>query len=496
MERVLAPVFQKAIDITKELLSRNNLNGGKLDALILVGGPTHSPILRRMLKEQITENVDTSVDPMTVVAQGAALFASTMDVEISNEGNPTNSDKIVLDLKYPTQTVEATEMVSIKVLKDKSGNLPNEIFVELKLFDGSWSTIKQVNDKKATIFDVELIPEKVNFFEINVRDGEANLLDCEQEGFTILQEFIAPSAPLPYHIGIAKYFEEIDGMRFCPIVGLEKNKELPATGGIIGFRTDKELRKGEKGDYISIPIYQGDYNAVGTELSLNNLIYEVVITGEKLPDTLPEGSIVDITIKIDESQRMYFRAYFPCLSYSEELKIEIPQEKAPSATNLADNKPGIRKGIRDALLKLPTDEEKWESVENELNENYDALTIQINRLSEDNIDKYDKAKLEDIRRMKQQIVAEKNIRKAKKLIKEINTLIIMIYPPLSFKRILLAFHFRFDSITWSNPEQARRLITIGMTLVSMGKDDEIIPIVKELFQLVLGGGGDGGTSLE
>jgi molecular chaperone DnaK len=82
MERVLAPVFQKAIDITKELLSRNNLNGGKLDALILVGGPTHSPILRRMLKEQITENVDTSVDPMTVVAQGAALYASIVDIKI------------------------------------------------------------------------------------------------------------------------------------------------------------------------------------------------------------------------------------------------------------------------------------------------------------------------------------------------------------------------------------------------------------------------------
>jgi molecular chaperone DnaK len=33
-----------------------------------------------MLKEQITDIVDTSVDPMTVVAKGAALFASTISV--------------------------------------------------------------------------------------------------------------------------------------------------------------------------------------------------------------------------------------------------------------------------------------------------------------------------------------------------------------------------------------------------------------------------------
>ena len=50
MENVVAPIFQKAIDITKDLLKRNNLKGSDLGALILVGGPTYSPILRRMLK--------------------------------------------------------------------------------------------------------------------------------------------------------------------------------------------------------------------------------------------------------------------------------------------------------------------------------------------------------------------------------------------------------------------------------------------------------------
>ena len=53
MERVLSPIFQKAIDITKELLRRNNLRGEDLSALLLVGGPTHSPILR-VCWEQIT----------------------------------------------------------------------------------------------------------------------------------------------------------------------------------------------------------------------------------------------------------------------------------------------------------------------------------------------------------------------------------------------------------------------------------------------------------
>ncbi|MCH8491116.1 MAG: Hsp70 family protein, partial [Oceanicaulis sp.] len=67
LERAIAPLFQKSIDISQDLLKRNNLDGSKLSALILVGGPTMSPILRKMLASQICKP-DTSVDPMTVVA--------------------------------------------------------------------------------------------------------------------------------------------------------------------------------------------------------------------------------------------------------------------------------------------------------------------------------------------------------------------------------------------------------------------------------------------
>ena len=53
LKSVLAPIFQKAVDITSELLAKNNLNGNTIADLILVGGPTFSPILRELLKDQI-----------------------------------------------------------------------------------------------------------------------------------------------------------------------------------------------------------------------------------------------------------------------------------------------------------------------------------------------------------------------------------------------------------------------------------------------------------
>ncbi len=99
MENVVAPIFQKAIDITKELLKRNNLKGSGLETIILVGEPTYSPILRRMLKEQITNKVDTSVDPTTIIVKGAALFASSVSITTNTKEFEPITLKTIDDLK-------------------------------------------------------------------------------------------------------------------------------------------------------------------------------------------------------------------------------------------------------------------------------------------------------------------------------------------------------------------------------------------------------------
>jgi molecular chaperone DnaK len=108
-------IYQKAIDISIELLKRNNIRGKEIESICLVGEETFSPILRRMLKEQITDKVDTSVDPITAVAKGVALFASTISVSDEIKKTNINNIKIQLDVKYATATVELDELVCLKV---------------------------------------------------------------------------------------------------------------------------------------------------------------------------------------------------------------------------------------------------------------------------------------------------------------------------------------------------------------------------------------------
>jgi len=534
MENVVAPIFQKAIDITKELLKRNNLKGSDLGALILVGGPTFSPILRRMLKEQITDKVDTSVDPMTVVAKGAALFASTITVSDEVKEETRDKTKLQLDIKYEATTVELDEMVNIKVLKEKTvGTFPEKIFVDVVRSDGAWSSGKKQIGEKASIVEVVLNEGQSNSFDVNVYDEGGNKLECQPNQFSILQGIggLDGMQVLPYHIGIAKYFHAEEKDLFEPVKGLEKSKKVPATGVRNGLKTRTAIRPGMASDFIRIPIYQGDHNAEGTNPVLNNLITEVVISGETLPKLLPEGSDVNITIKVDRSQIMQFTAEFPTIEHTEELKIEIKQTEPPTEDFLtkeiakakriaqkvnaddiaekldafeeqlenekgsADGKMKILDGLRKELLKLDGAEKSAEypKVEEELKEAFYELEDLIEKIKRNADDgnlniKQIESHLEEYRKKVEHIVKEKNIKEAKELTREIGQLDFELRNAVTGNAMDVQFlrHINdtFNSYHWKDATKARQLVNQGLQMATNGNTSGIRNILIQIIGLM------------
>ncbi len=543
MEIVVAPIFQKAIDISKELLKRNNLKGSDLAAMILVGGPTYSPILRKMLKEQITDKVDTSVDPMTVVAKGAALFASTISVSDEVKENSRDKTKLQLDIKYEATTIELDEMVSLKVLKEKTtGILPEKIYADVIRFDSAWSTGKKLIGEKATIVDVLLVEGRSNSFEINIYDEAGNKLECQPHQFSILQGIggLDKMQVLPYNIGIGKYFHEFKEDRFACVKGLEKNKSIPVTGVRNSLKTRSAIRPGIVTDIIRIPIYQGAYNAEGTTPTLNNLVNEVIITGETLPALLQEGSDVDITIKVDGSQLMKFTAYFPLLNHTEELEIEIKPTEPPTeefltkeiskakrtalqikATDVAEKLDALEKelenekgsadgrmkildGLRKKLLKLDIAEKaaEWPKVEQELKEAFyelEDLTEEIKANNDDEDLKINniEAHNEEYKKMIEHIITHRDLKAAKELTEEIVGLSIELQNAVTgggFDRKRLEYHDNeFNKLQWKDKNKARQLVNQGLKLISEGKTSQLKPLLHQIWDLRIDPEGDRGT---
>ncbi len=366
LKGVIAPIIQRAIDLTKKLLQRNNLTGSDLDELILVGGPTLSPVLREMVAEQI-KKPNTNVDPMTVVAKGAALYASTIDIPENLKEQTRDKTKIQLEISYEATTVELEEYVTIKLLPNKTeGEIPDKVFAEIKRNDGAWSSGRVVINEIGEVIDVQLIEGKNNLFTIVLFDDKGNILECEPDSFSIIQGTKIGSATLPYNIGIEVKDKTTGQIVFRAVKGLEKNKSLPATGVRNGLKTQKQVRPGMESDFIKIPIYQGEHAADGTRAIYNEHVSDIIISGADLPALLPENSDVDLTIKVDRSQNMTVQAYFPYLDYQTE--IEVRYEPMKIETNwLANEIRKAKKSLDDLRSSNIGEVEKINNLTNELN---------------------------------------------------------------------------------------------------------------------------------
>lgn len=520
IEPIVAPIFQKAVDIVKRLIERNNLVG-KLDTLILVGGPTYSPVLRKLLKEQITPNVDTSIDPMTAVAKGAALYASGIDSQASEE---IKSGTIALDIQYNSSSVETLEFVTVKLLRqDCTGNIPSKVFVEFVRSDKAWSSGKVAVDEIGDVVECLLNEGKSNAFSIIAYDDKGSTLPCFPSEINIIQGIGVGSAPLPRFIGIEAHDSENGKDVFVPIKGLEKNKQLPAVGVRNGLKTPKKLRPGMVEDRLVIPIYIGEDNAEGTSAIYNDHVFDVIITGDEVPALVPENSDIDITIKVDTSQLMTLEATFPVIGETIEKEIEVgtrseadtnkevrqrydearrkhaklqraagisSSELETSGKMLADiasrfegeiatpdGTMHLLASLREAFREMEAVEKnhEWDALETDLRTEFDRLEKANNELG----NKYD-AQVAELRTRTDKAITSKNILAARDTLKDIND--VFIACTLIFQLIGLIKHYSqdFNKYQWKNATEARNQLNRGLSMISSGDPD-----VEDLRQVCL-----------
>ena len=381
-EEVVTPIFQKAIDISKDLLDRNKISMELLDSVLLVGGPTFSQTLRRMLSEQFDTKIDFSIDPMTSVARGAAIFAATKS--IPEHLKERDSGKLQLKLKYPETTVETEENVGVILDRDKCvGSIPHDLSIQIRRIDGGWDS-GLIGFEDAEIIELILKPSLPNVFEAVITDDTGNRVACQPSKFTIIQGLKAAKATLPHSICIDSIVSETGKQRLVALDGLEKNNSLPAKGKGV-FRTQKIIRPGNVADTLKIPIIEGE---PGEQAKLNSSAAIVNCSGENFSALLPEGSEVELTISIDESRRIKLSAYFPYTDDSYDIDVAKTldtQEQEVDAQSILD---GIKKA-RHALtfldgLDIDAVEAELQALEKQLRaglEDYDLKSKVLSNLN-------------------------------------------------------------------------------------------------------------------
>lgn len=522
-ERVVTPIFQKAIDIAKELLSRNKVSDELLGSVLLVGGPTLSQTLRRMLKEQFTCKIDTSIDPMTSVARGAALFASTKTIP---EGlQQRDYQKLQLKLKYPETTVEIEENLGVMLDREKCGDdIPKDLHLEVTRGDGGWSSGK-VKFEEAEIVEVMLEAGKANVFKITVTDGKGIQVESEPSSITMIQGMKAAKATLPHSICIDSIIAESGKQRLVALEGLEKNNTLPAKGKGM-FKTQKVLRPGNSEDVLIIPIIEGE---PGERSQLNVTAAVINCSGDELAALLPQGSDVELSVMIDESRRITLSAYFPFIDESfdvdvvknldsqqkevdsdailveinkarqslafsnneaaDELTAQLNElaERLQSALSNYDSKSKALSDLNVILKKVDLIQEaaEWPAVEEQLTK---ALNS-VDKTNKQYGNKETQGIADQMRQHSLAVIKQKDHKLALDLIDQLNSFNFSMIREETGLWIgyIKGFDDDFDTQQWSNESEARQLINQAKEIIANSPSREKIErIVFALFALLPG----------
>ena len=518
---VMRPIFQRAVNICLDLLKRNGMSGDQIDKIILVGGPTHCPLIRNMLAEQVCPRVDSSINPMTAVSIGAALYASTLDNDVVEE--MPASDVLRFEIGYESTTVELQEWVSIRLIKDLSGDArAGTVWVELVRGDEAWSSGRTPVDNQGNVIECSLQAGRPNSFLVRAYNEKGSLLKCYPEEITILQGAKVGAAPLPYNIGISVWDDQREKAVFHVLKGLEKNTPLPAVGVRNELRSTTGLRPGVEDDVLLIPVYQAENNAEGSLAILHEYVADVRISGDEVPEYIPKDSPVDITLKVDSSEMMTMEVYFSHQDITVSKKLDTSrqqsiQEAAARVSEFLDTAKASLARLEAEGLDVSSLREEFKSVLQEQRTSSEKKAVlehvkQMMRLIEAKDSEQEWTRLvsaieeyrEKLRRAQREFGDTSSASALSRVEEETRNALLSGQVPLASKALEsmknIYFHLtqlyqsigiirycdaQYSDIAWKNPARARQLIDQGLSQISKSPSKEALrSIVVELVELI------------
>ena len=309
--KVAEPIVAKAVKIARRVLSEKRVDPSAVEKLIFVGGPTLAPYFRDLVREQLSIPIDHSVDPLTVVARGAAIFAGTQRLNVKQSASSGSSRMFPVELIYKPVGADLEPLIGGKV-SAPGGCALNGFTIELINQQSKWRSGKvALRETGAFQFAVRAEKGVQNVFQIELRNDTGTLCETVPDHLKYTLGVVVEEQPIINNMGVAMSDNKV-GVHFT------KGQGLPAKNTKT-YRTAVDLRQGQSGSVIRIPIVEGNRNLADR----NVLIGALEIWSDKIKRDLPAGSEIEVSLHMDTSRILTVIAYVPLLDEEFPTRIEL-----------------------------------------------------------------------------------------------------------------------------------------------------------------------------
>lgn len=252
VDELISDLVEETITASREAIAKAGLEPDQIDQIVFVGGPTNYKPLRDRVATELGIEANIEINPMTAVAEGAAIFAESIDWSTRSRLRKSSRGQLDgngISFRYNARTPGKKAKIVAQLL-DKGINGAE---FEVTSLDTGWNS-GRLPLKHGAAVEVDLYKKGDNKFRVTVFDSSGSPHQRENWEIIITQAAATIDAiPASHSIGI-EVEDQRKNRKLDYIV--RSGDPLPHKGKVT-YKANAEIRAGQAAS-LKIRMWEGE----------------------------------------------------------------------------------------------------------------------------------------------------------------------------------------------------------------------------------------------
>lgn len=305
MNRLVWPLIEDTMDVVRETLAKVGLETLDVERMVFVGGPSNYKPMRDYLSTEMGIPSGVDLNPMTAVAEGASIFAESIDWEDPHHNRKQTTREVnetpQVIFRYEARTASSSAQVAVIAQEGAC------VVVEITSRDSGWAS------GRYTVQGKEMIPLPLPFFgenrfAIHAESSDGKPIPLKDELITV-HRMTATIQAIPASSSVAvKALDKLGG-KPVPVYLVRENDPLPKKGTLT-LKAGESLKPGSSGA-LQFSLWEGN---IEDPIEDNRYIGTYRIPASSFDSgMIPAGADIICDYEMSDSGTLHLGVSIPCV---------------------------------------------------------------------------------------------------------------------------------------------------------------------------------------
>lgn len=310
LNKIIDEYINDSIDAVKDTLEKVGVSNEDLDKIVFIGGPTNYKPLRDKVTSALNIEGSLEVDPMIAVAEGASVFAESINWEKKDRSRKSNNIKIKntgdlnIEFNYLSRTPSSKSRIRISLDDTYLSKLDLEIISN----DTGWSS-GRIELQNGISLDIPLSNNGSNRFKAKIFDENGSEIKLKKDEIIITKTAASiEGIPASHSVGV-EVLDRLGGISSLEYI-VREGDLLPKKINKV-FKSGESLKSGDPG-VIKLKLWEGE---IQSPISDNRYIGNLEINGNDFFDGfIPTGANIECEFEVADSGNITISVKLPSIS--------------------------------------------------------------------------------------------------------------------------------------------------------------------------------------